>query len=291
MPAERLRVGIAGSGNIGTDLRHKIRRNPALGLAGVAGIGPASEGLALARQPGYTATPEALARLLELEPDIDVVFDATSVKAPPAHAVLLAERGIRSVDLTPAALGPPVVPSVNLRAHLNAPDVNLITCGAQATVPAVAAVARLTEVPYAETVSTVASRSAGPGTRQHIDEFTFASARSLETVGGAARGESIVILNPADPLITMRDTIYLDAPGIDLAEACRAIAAAAAEVARYVPGYRLRAEPLFQNDLITGLLEVEGAGDYLPSYAANLAVMTAAAARVAEGCAREADVC
>jgi acetaldehyde dehydrogenase len=283
-----LRVGIVGSGNIGTDLLLKLARNPAVELAGVAGIDPASGGLAMARAMGVTATHEGLEDLLVREPGIELVFDATSASAHPPHAELLAERGIRSVDLTPAALGPPVVPAVNLDEHRDAPDVNLVTCGAQATVPVVAALSQRFHVEYAEAVSTVASRSAGPGTRQNIDEFTFATARSLETVGGAARGKAIIILNPADPPITMRNTIYVEASDLEPDAAISAVEAAVADVARYVPGYRLAERPLVADGVATILLEVEGAGDYLPRFAGNLDIMTAAAVRVAELYARAA---
>jgi acetaldehyde dehydrogenase len=280
-------VGIVGSGNIGTDLMVKLARNPAVDLVGVAGIDPSSDGLVRARAMGFTATDEGLEDLLDREPGIELVFDATSAAAHAPHVELLAERGIRSVDLTPAALGPAVVPGVNLDEHREAADVSLVTCGAQATVPVVAALARRSRVEYAEAVSTVASRSAGPGTRQNIDEFTFATARSLETVGAAQRGKAIILLNPADPPITMRNTVYVEAPELAPDEAIGAVEGAVASVARYVPGYRLAAEPLAAEGVVTVLLEVEGAADYLPPYAGNLDIMTSAAVRVAELYARE----
>jgi acetaldehyde dehydrogenase (acetylating) len=283
----RLRVGIVGSGNIGTDLLLKLARNTRVEVAGVAGVDPASDGLARAAAMGYTATPAGLEDLLDREPGIELVFDATSAAAHPAHARLLDDRGIRSVDLTPAALGPAVVPAVNLEEHRDAPDVNLVTCGAQATVPVVAALARVSAVPYAEAVSTIAARSAGPGTRQNIDEFTFATARSLETVGGAERGKAIILLNPAEPPIAMRNTIYVEAPELAADEAIAAVEGAVAEVARYVPGYRLAREPLVSDGVVTVLLEVQGAGDYLPAFAGNLDIMTSAAVRVAELYAQE----
>ena len=280
-------MGIVGSGNIGTDLLLKLARNPTVDVAGVAGIDPASDGLARARAMGVTATHDGLEDLLRREPGIELVFDATSAGAHPAHTELLADRGIRSVDLTPAALGPAVVPPVNLDEHREAPDINLVTCGAQATVPVVAALSRRTRVEYAEAVSTVASRSAGPGTRQNIDEFTFATARSLESVGGAERGKAIIILNPANPPITMRNTVYVEAPDLEPDEAVGAVEEAVAEVARYVPGYRLAGDPLVADGVLTILLEVEGAGDYLPRFAGNLDIMTSAAVRVAELYAQE----
>jgi acetaldehyde dehydrogenase len=277
-----MRIGIVGSGLIGTDLLLKVQRHPALQLAGVAGIVADSPGLARARELGVTATAEGLGALLELEPELDAVVDATSAAAHRIHAPLLAERGVFCIDLTPAALGPAVVPDVNLDEHLGAPEVNLVTCGAQATVPVVAAVARVADVPYAEIVSTVASRSAGPGTRANIDEFTTATARSLETPGGAARGKALIVLNPAEPPITMRNAIHLRLGPHDADEVRAAIAAAVAGLQRYVPGYRTTAEPVMDADRVTVLTEVEGAGDHLPPYAGNLDVMTAAAVRVCE---------
>jgi acetaldehyde dehydrogenase (acetylating) len=283
-----LRVGIAGSGNIGTDLMLKIDRNPLLELAGVAGIDPESDGLATASARGHWTTSAGLADMLEHVDRLDLVFDATSAKAHGEHARMLAERGIRSVDLTPAALGPAVIPPVNLSQHRAAPDVNLVTCGAQATVPIVAAISRVGPISYAEIVSTISSRSAGPGTRQNIDEFTVATARALETVGGAERGKAIVLLNPADPPIVMRNTVFADVGDADGAAIAREIEATVAAVSAYVPGYRLTAEPLHQDGTVTVLLEVRGAGDYLPEYAGNLDIMTSAAVRGAELFAEEA---
>ena len=281
---KKLRVAIVGSGNIGTDLMIKIGRSDALELVGVAGIDPASDGLRRARELGYTATDQGLSDLLERVPEIDLAFDATSAAAHPEHARLLAERGIRSVDLTPAALGPAIVPPVNLSDHYGAPEVNLVTCGAQATVPIVAAIsdAGEGELPYAETVSTIASRSAGPGTRQNIDEFTTSTARALETIGGAARAKAIIILNPAEPPVMMRNTIYARLNGHDPDAVSDRIAAAVAGISAYVPGYRLIGEPLIADGLATVFVEVEGAGDNLPPYAGNLDIMTSAAVRVAE---------
>ena len=277
-----LRVAIIGSGNIGADLMIKVERSAALELAGMAGIDPESDGLRRARERGHVATDGGLAALLDLVQGIDLAFDATSAHAHPEHARLLVERGITSVDLTPAALGPAVVPPVNLEEHAGAPEVTLITCGAQATIPIVAAISRVARLRYAETVSTVASRSAGPGTRQNIDEFTSATARGLETIGGADEAKAIIILNPAEPPIMMRNTIYaeLESPDRDAVEA--AIREAVAGVAEYVPGYRLTTDPLIGEDLATVMVEVEGAGDNLPPYAGNLDIMTSAAVRVAE---------
>jgi acetaldehyde dehydrogenase len=284
MEAERrpLRVAIAGSGNIGTDLMLKIERAPSLQLAGVAGIDPESDGLARAVRRGHYATSGGLARMLEEVEGIELVFDATSARAHAEHALLLAERGIKSVDLTPAALGPAVVPSVNLEEHIEAPDVNLVTCGAQATVPITAAIAATVPVSYAEIVSTISARSAGPGTRQNIDEFTLTTARALEAVASARRGKAIIILNPAEPPIVMRNAVFADVGDAELEPIAAAIHARVAEVAAYVPGYRLTAPPQLRDGTVTVLLEVTGAGDYLPAYAGNLDIMTSAAVRVAE---------
>jgi acetaldehyde dehydrogenase len=278
----RLRVAIIGTGNIGADLMMKVERSPLLELVGVAGIDPDSDGLRRARERGHTVTHGGLAALLELVDDIDLAFDATSAGAHAQHAELLAARGIGSVDLTPASLGPAVVPPVNLSEHRDAPEVNLITCGAQATIPIVAAISRVAPVAYAETVSTVSSRSAGPGTRQNIDEFTTSTARALETIGGARSAKAIIILNPADPPIMMQNTIYAEVADPDRAAIEGAIAEAVAAVAAYVPGYRLTTAPLIADGVVTVMLEVEGAGDNLPPYAGNLDIMTSAAVRVAE---------
>jgi len=279
---EKVRVAIIGSGNIGTDLMIKVDRSPVLQLVGVAGIDPASDGLRKASERGYTTTHDGLTALLGMVPTIDLAFDATSAAAHPEHARVLAERGIRSVDLTPAALGPAVVPPVNLAEFRDASEVNLVTCGAQATVPVVAAIAQVAELKYAETVSTISSSSAGPGTRQNIDEFTRATARALEKIGGAQDAKAIIILNPADPPVMMRNTIYAEVTTLDEGAIGPAVVDAVARVAEYVPGYRLLGPPLFSDHLVTLMVEVEGAGDNLPAYAGNLDIMTSAAVRVAE---------
>jgi acetaldehyde dehydrogenase len=278
----KLRVAIVGTGNIGTDLMIKIDRSPRLQLVGVAGIDPESAGLRRALEAGHTATHEGLAHLLELVDEIDLAFDATSAHAHPEHARLLAERGIRSVDLTPAALGPAIVPPVNLSEHRDALEINLVTCGAQATVPIVAAIGQVADLPYAETVSTIASSSAGPGTRANIDEFTTSTARALETIGGAQEAKAIIILNPAEPPMLMRNTIYATVADPDRTVIENAVTAAVEAVAQYVPGYRLTTAPLIADELVTVMVEVEGAGDNLPPYAGNLDIMTSAAVRVAE---------
>lgn len=292
-----VKVAILGSGNIGSDLMFKILRDPGhMKLTLLAGIEPQSEGLARARQLGIDASHEGIQAVLD-DPDIRIVFDATSAYAHVRHAKQLEEAGRIAIDLTPAARGPYVVPPVNLGEHLEAPNVNLITCGGQATIPLVYAVSRVTPVPYAEMVSTIASLSAGPGTRQNIDEFTFTTARGLEVIGGAQQGKAIIILNPADPPIMMRNTIYalLDSDEVDERAIVDSVQEMVASVQAYVPGYRLKNVPVFEmrdtpvgkKTMVAILLEVTGAGDYLPSYAGNLDIMTASARQVGELFARE----
>ena len=289
---------VIGSGNIGTDLMLKLLRSPWLELRAVVGIDPASEGLARARELGVEATAEGIGWVEAHAGEIDLAFEATSARVHAANASRLAAAGIAAVDLTPARVGPPVVPTVNLGEHLDAPNLNLITCGGQATAPIVAAVAGVCPVPYAEIVSTVASRSAGPGTRQNIDEFTRTTAGALVEVGGAGRGKAIIILNPAEPPILMRNTVFCAlGDGYDEAAVAEAVGAMVARVARYVPGYRLKQPPVFEEGpfatpggpaaaRVVALLEVEGAGDFLPAYAGNLDIMTAAAVRVGEAIAQ-----
>lgn len=294
MSPHRIKAAILGTGNIGSDLLFKLRKNPGmLELALFAGIDPASDGLARARSLGVPTSDRGIEAVLA-DPDINIVFDATSARAHVRHAPALAAAGKIAIDLTPAARGPAVVPPANLSAHLDARNLNLITCGGQATIPLVHAVRRVTPVAYAEIVSTVASVSAGPGTRQNIDEFTQTTARGLESLGGAQRAKAIIILNPADPPILMRNTIYVMPAGdFDEASITRSIEQMIAEVQTYVPGYRLKGEPVFDTVTtaagprrsITLLLEVTGAGDYLPKYAGNLDIMTASACRVAQALA------
>jgi acetaldehyde dehydrogenase (acetylating) len=282
MATRKLRVAIIGTGNIGTDLMYKVERSDRLELAGMAGIDPESDGLRTARERGHVATEHGLAGLLEITEDIDLAFDATSAGAHAAHAALLAEHHIRSVDLTPAKLGPAVVPAVNL-GEVDAQEINLLTCGAQATIPIVAAVNALTHLSYAETVSTISSRSAGPGTRQNIDEFTASTAKGLVEIGGADDAKAIIILNPANPPMIMRNTIYLQSEsGFDAAALDAVIGDAASKVAEYVPGYRLLTKQSIAGNVATVTVEVEGAADYLPAFAGNLDIMTSAAVRVAE---------
>ncbi|HVQ57354.1 MAG TPA: acetaldehyde dehydrogenase (acetylating) [Solirubrobacterales bacterium] len=280
--AERLRVAIIGSGNIGTDLLEKAARSESIEVVGMAGIDPESAGLARAAAAGITTSHQGLEDLLERVPEVELAYDATSAYAHAEHAEILARHGIPSVDLTPAALGPAVIPAVNLEAHVDAPDVNLVTCGAQATVPVVAAIAGVAAVPYAEIVSTISASSAGPGTRANIDEFTRSTAAALQSVGGAAQGKAIMLLNPAEPPILMRNTVYADVPDADPEAIAAAVDGVVESVSAYVPGYRLASPVDVTDGVATVLLEVEGAGDFLPEYAGNLDIMTSAAVRVAE---------
>jgi len=278
---------ILGSGNIGTDLMAKLLRSEVLELTAVVGIDPASDGLARARAAGLDASAEGVDWVVDHPEQAKIVFEATSAGAHRANAPKLLEAGAISIDLTPAKLGPGVVPVVNLEQHRNAPDVNLVSCGGQATIPIVAAVSRVCRVPYAEIVATIASKSAGPGTRQSIDEFTRTTAKGLEEIGGAERGKAIIILNPADPPILMRNTVFCQIPPDADQEAIeKSILDMREQVAEYVPGYRLRTEPVFDEGRVAVFVEVEGAGDYLPTYAGNLDIMTAAAVRVGEQLAR-----
>lgn len=293
--ARKIKVAIVGSGNIGTDLMYKLLKQPgSMELALVTGIDPASEGLALARSLGIAASYEGIDAALA-DPSIKIVFDATSAKAHVRHARVLREAGKIAIDLTPAARGPYVVPPANLEEHLDKVNVNMVTCGGQATVPLVYAISRVAPLVYAEMVSTVASLSAGPGTRQNIDEFTETTARSLEVIGGASQGKAIIILNPADPPIMMRNTVYaLPEKDFDETAVTASIRQMEAEVQTYVPGYHLKNPPVIElretpwgkRPIITALLEVEGAGDYLPRHAGNLDIMTASARRVGEMFAR-----
>ncbi|MDJ1135515.1 acetaldehyde dehydrogenase (acetylating) [Streptomyces iconiensis] len=290
--ARRARAAIVGPGNIGTDLMYKLLRSPSVEPRWMVGVDPASEGLARAREAGIEAEAGGVDWLLGQDEQPDLVFEATSAAVHRANAPRYEAHGIPCVDLTPAKLGPGIVPAVNLEAGAGAANVNLLTCGGQATIPMVAAVSRVVHVPYAEIVASVASPSAGPGTRANIDEFTRTTRWGIEHVGGAARGKAIIILNPAEPPMLMRDTVYCQLPDdADQGAIAASVAEMAAAVAEYVPGYRLRGEPqfdpadAFSPARVAILLEVEGAGDFLPPYAGNLDIMTAAATRVGEGLA------
>ncbi len=291
MSSAKATAAIVGSGNIGTDLLHKLARSPWIEPRWMVGIDPGSEGLRRARGLGLETTTEGVDWLLRQDERPDLVFEATSAAVHRANAPRYAEAGIRAIDLTPAAIGPYVVPPVNLRAHLDAPNINLITCGGQATIPIVHAVSRVVPVVYAEVVASVASVSAGPGTRANIDEFTRTTGRGIEEIGGATKGKAIIVLNPADPPMIMRDTIFCAIPvDADEDSIAESITRMVADIASYVPGYRLLNEPQFDRveagvgeiSRVSVFVEVEGAGDFLPPYAGNLDIMTAAATRVGE---------
>jgi len=288
----KVNVALIGSGNIGTDLMIKALRSHHLNPAWMVGIDPASDGLERARGAGLKTTADGLAGLLpHLKTDgIRIAFDATSAYVHHEHARRLREHGVVVVDLTPAAVGPYCVPPVNLAEHSGRGEmnVNMVSCGGQATIPIVTAIARVQTVEYAEIIATVASHSAGPGTRKNIDEFTRTTASGIEKVGGAKRGKAIIILNPAEPPLLMRDTVHCmteSEPDRERIEA--AVLAMVREVQEYVPGYRLANGPVFQGRRVSVFLEVAGLGDYLPRYAGNLDIMTAAALRTGEMLAAE----
>ncbi|GAA5015035.1 acetaldehyde dehydrogenase (acetylating) [Kitasatospora paranensis] len=299
------KVAVIGSGNIATDLMIKILRlSDTLEIAAMAGIDPDSDGLARARRLKVATTHEGVDGLLRMDEfaDVSLVFDATSAGAHRRHDALLRAAGRTVVDLTPAALGPYVVPPVNLTDHLDAPNVNMVTCGGQATIPVVAAVSSVTPVHYGEIIASIASRSAGPGTRANIDEFTETTSSAIAKVGGAARGKAIIVLNPAEPPLIMRDTVHCLVGDCDEGAVTAAVEEMVGRVQAYVPGYRLKQKVQFDrvaaDDPLRGLLppdavaggalrvsvflEVEGAAHYLPAYAGNLDIMTSAALRTAE---------
>lgn len=284
---EKIRCALIGSGNIGTDLLYKLQRSEVLEPVWMVGIDPESEGLARARQMGLKTTAEGVDGLLPhmAEDRIQIAFDATSAYAHAENSRKVTSHGAMMIDLTPAAIGPYCVPPVNLSTHVEQQElnVNMVTCGGQATIPMVAAVSRVQPVGYAEIVATVSSRSAGPGTRRNIDEFTTTTAGAVERVGGARQGKAIIILNPADPPLIMRDTVHCLTDGDpDEAAITESVHQMMAEVQRYVPGYKLVNGPVFDGRRVSIYLEVEGLGDYLPKSAGNLDIMTAAAARTAE---------
>ncbi|ADC50572.1 MULTISPECIES: acetaldehyde dehydrogenase (acetylating) [Alkalihalophilus] len=281
----KINVAIIGTGNIGTDLMLKLERSDTLELKALIGIDPESDGVFRAIERGYQTFTHGLEDFLQSNGEMaDIFFDATSAKAHVRHAKLLKEAGKQVLDLTPAARGPFVVPPVNLDSNLDVPNINLITCGGQATIPMVHAVNRISPVEYAEIVATISSKSAGPGTRANIDEFTQTTKRGIEEIGGAKQGKAIIILNPAEPPILMRDTVYavVEEGKLNKEKIKESVNQMVTSVQSYVPGYRLRSEPIFEGNRVTIFLEVEGAGDYLPEYSGNLDIMTAAAVKVAE---------
>lgn len=284
-------AAIVGPGNIGTDLMYKLLRSASIEPRWMIGVDPTSEGLRLAAAQGLEASHEGVDWLLEQDVLPDLIFEATSAYVHREYAPCYEEAGIRAIDLTPAAVGPAVIPPVNGEAHVDAVNVNMITCGGQATIPMVAAVSRVAPVSYAEIVASVSSVSAGPGTRANIDEFTRTTSAGVETIGGAERGKAIIILNPADPPMIMRDTIFCAVePDADTDAIVRSVVEMEKAVQEYVPGYRLLQEPQVDEPSAATLgrrkisifVEVEGAGDYLPPYSGNLDIMTAAAARVGD---------
>lgn len=284
-----MKAAIVGSGNIGTDLLYKLLRSPALEPRWMVGIDPASEGLRRAADLGLEVSVDGAEWLLRQDELPDIVFEATSAAVHRVNAPRYAEAGVRAIDLTPAAVGPYVVPPVNLGEHRDAPNINLITCGGQATIPMVHAVSRVVPVSYAEIVASVASVSAGPGTRANIDEFTRTTSRGIEAIGGAGRGKAIIVLNPADPPMIMRDTIFCAIPeDADPDPITDSIARMETDIRSYVPGFRLLREPQFDAGRVAIFVEVAGAGDFLPEYAGNLDIMTAAATKVGEEIARAA---
>ncbi|NMG43027.1 acetaldehyde dehydrogenase (acetylating) [Aromatoleum toluvorans] len=290
--SKKIRCALIGPGNIGTDLLAKLMRSPVLEPVWMVGIDPASDGLVRAREMGLKTTAEGVDGLLPhvVADNIQIAFDATSAYVHAENSRKLNELGVLMIDLTPAAIGPYCVPPVNLKDHVGQGEmnVNMVTCGGQATIPMVAAVSRVQTVAYGEIVATVSSRSVGPGTRKNIDEFTRTTSGAVERVGGAKRGKAIIIINPAEPPLIMRDTVHcLTESEPDQAAITASIHAMIAEVQKYVPGYRLVNGPVFDGKRVSVFLEVEGLGDYLPKYAGNLDIMTAAAARTAEMFAEE----
>lgn len=285
-------AALIGSGNIGTDLMIKALRSAHINPVWMVGIDPDSDGLKRAREAGLKTTAEGIDGLLPhiAADNIQMAFDATSAYVHAENARKMAEHGVLMIDLTPAAIGPYCVPPVNLKEHVGKQEmnVNMVTCGGQATIPMVAAVSRIQPVAYGEIIATVASKSAGPGTRKNIDEFTRTTAGAVEKIGGAEKGKAIIILNPAEPPLIMRDTVHCltrDTP--DEQAITQSVHAMIAEVQKYVPGYRLKNGPVFDGNRVSMFLEVEGLGDYLPNYAGNLDIMTAAALRTGEMFAEE----
>lgn len=284
---EKIKVGILGSGNIGTDLMYKIDKSPYLEMGVMIGIDRASEGLKRAKDRGYHVIYNGIEGFMEHPELAEIIFDATTATSHHKHNELLRSVNKKIIDLTPAAIGPLVSPLVNLKEHLDAPNVNMITCGGQATIPIVHAINQISPVTYAEIVATVSSRSVGPGTRVNIDEFTQTTAKGLEIVGGAKKGKAIIILNPAEPPVIMRDTVHALVENMDQEAIMNSIHSMVDKVQEYIPGYRLRGTPFFEGNRVTVFLEVEGAGDFFPPYAGNLDIITSAGVKIAEEFAKQ----
>jgi len=290
--SKKIKCALIGPGNIGTDLLAKLMRSPVLEPVWMVGIDPESDGLKRAREMGIKTTAEGVDGLLPhvIADGVQIAFDATSAYVHAENTRKLNALGVLMIDLTPAAIGPFCVPPVNLVDHVGSGEmnVNMVTCGGQATIPMVAAISRVQKVSYGEIIATISSKSAGPGTRKNIDEFTRTTSGAIEKVGGAAKGKAIIIINPAEPPLMMRDTVHCLVEGEpDQGRITESIHAMIKEVQKYVPGYRLVNGPVFDGKRVSVFLEVEGLGDYLPKYAGNLDIMTAAAARTAEMFAEE----
>ena len=285
---QKINIALIGSGNIGTDLMVKALRSNALNPVWMVGIDENSDGLAKAKAAGLKNTHLGIEDFIEKcrEDDIRIAFDATSAYVHGENNQKLQQLGIKVIDLTPAAIGPYCVPPVNLKQHLNENNVNMVTCGGQATIPIIAAISQVQSVDYGEIVATIASKSAGPGTRKNIDEFTRTTARAIEKIGGANRGKAIIVMNPAEPPLMMRDTVHcltVDTPNEALIT--ESILAMIEKVREYVPGYQLKNGPIFDGNRVSVFLEISGLGDYLPKYAGNLDIMTAAALKTGESIA------
>lgn len=283
----KVKVGIIGSGNIGTDLMYKLERSEFLQMSVMIGIDPESDGLKRAHERGYVTIDNGIAGFIEQPELADILFDATTAKAHIYHNEVAEKLNKTMIDLTPAAIGPFVVPAANIEEHLDAKNINMITCGGQATIPIINAINRIVPVEYGEIVATVSSKSAGPGTRANIDEFTRTTAKGIEVIGGAKKGKAIIILNPAEPPIIMRNTVHalVEQEGYEK-DIIASINKMVEAVQKYVPGYRINREPVFDGKKVSVFLEVEGAGDYFPAYSGNLDIMTAAATKVAEELAK-----
>lgn len=286
----KVRVAIMGSGNIGTDLMYKLKRSKVLEPTIMIGIDPDSQGLKRAKREGLIISHKSIDAVREYAGQFDIIFDSTSASAHIANALVYRELGKIAIDLTPAAVGPFVIPSVNTQAALKVDNVNMVTCGGQATVPITYAINRVVPVSYAEIVATISSKSAGPGTRANIDEFTETTGKAQEVVAGAKKGKAIIVLNPAEPPIMMRNTVrcLMEQTGPEIEKAVsESIGTIVKQVQQYVPGYRLRHDPQFDGNRVTVFIEVEGLGDFLPKYSGNLDIMNCAAVRVAEAMAAE----